>query len=83
MIPDPSGQLTELIVYITSTRIDLYSHQILLKCIFTFLQNNAAPKGLRYHRGLPSPSTNIDFFSQSYHLKDTHKIFKNACRFRA
>ena len=27
---DPSGQLAELIVYITSTRVDLYSHQILL-----------------------------------------------------
>ena len=31
MIPDPSGQLAELIVYITSTRVDLYSHQILFK----------------------------------------------------
>ena len=31
MIPDPSGQLAELIVYITSTRVDLYSHQILLQ----------------------------------------------------
>ena len=31
MIPDPSGQLAELIVYITSTRVDLYSHQILLR----------------------------------------------------
>ena len=30
MIPDPSGQLAELIVYITSTKVDLYSHQILL-----------------------------------------------------
>ena len=30
MIPDPSGQLAELIVYITSTRVDLYSHQVLL-----------------------------------------------------
>ena len=30
MIPDPSGQLAELIVYITSTRVDLYSHQMLL-----------------------------------------------------
>ena len=29
-IPDPSGQLAELIVYITSTRVDLCSHQILL-----------------------------------------------------
>ena len=29
MIPDPSGQLAELIVCITSTRVDLYSHQIL------------------------------------------------------
>ena len=29
MIPGPSGQLAELIVYITSTRVDLYSHQIL------------------------------------------------------
>ena len=37
MIPDPSGHLAELIVYITSTRVDLYSHQILLavdkKCL--------------------------------------------------
>ena len=33
MIPDPSGQLSELIVYITSTRVDLYSHQILLTSI--------------------------------------------------
>ena len=31
MIPDPSGQLAELIVWIISTRVDLYSHQILLK----------------------------------------------------
>ena len=30
MIPDPSGQLAELFFYITSTRVDLYSHQILL-----------------------------------------------------
>ena len=30
VIPDPSGQLAELIVYITSTRVDLYSHQILI-----------------------------------------------------
>ena len=30
MIPDPSGQLAELIVHIASTRVDLYSHQILL-----------------------------------------------------
>ena len=39
MIPDPSGQLAELIVYITSTRVDLYSHQILLDLtrIFPFL----------------------------------------------
>ena len=29
MIPDPSGQLAELIVHITSTKVDLYSHQIL------------------------------------------------------
>ena len=26
---DPSGQLAEITVYITSTRVDLYSHQIL------------------------------------------------------
>ena len=30
VIPDPSGQSAELIVYITSIRVDLYSHQILL-----------------------------------------------------
>ena len=30
VIPDPGGQLAELIVYITSTKVDLYSHQILL-----------------------------------------------------
>ena len=29
VIPDPSGQLAELNVYITFTRVDLYSHQIL------------------------------------------------------
>ena len=29
VILDPSAQLAELIVYITSTRIDLYSHQSL------------------------------------------------------
>ena len=28
-IPDPSGQFAELIVYITSIRVDLHSHQIL------------------------------------------------------
>ena len=43
MIPDPSGQLAELIVYITSTRVDLYSHQILLRCNVTFeCKNNAS-----------------------------------------
>ena len=31
VIPDPSGQLAELIVYITSARVDLYSHQILFE----------------------------------------------------
>ena len=30
MVPDPSGELAEPIVYITSTRVDLYCHQILL-----------------------------------------------------
>ena len=39
MIPDPSGQLAELIVYITSTRVDLYSHQILLRAIRPFENN--------------------------------------------
>ena len=29
VIPNPSGQLAELIVYITSSRADLYSHQII------------------------------------------------------
>ena len=33
MIPDPSDQLAEPIVYITSTRVDLYSHQILLDTV--------------------------------------------------
>ena len=28
-VPDPSGQLAELIAYINSTRVNLYSHQIL------------------------------------------------------
>ena len=36
-IPDPSGQLAELIVYITSTRVDLYSHQILLSSILCYI----------------------------------------------
>ena len=31
VIPDPSGRLAELIVQITSTRVDPYSHQILLR----------------------------------------------------
>ena len=31
VIPDPSGQLAELFVNITSTRVDLNSHQILLR----------------------------------------------------
>ena len=30
VIPDSSGQLAEITVYITSTRVDLYSHQMLL-----------------------------------------------------
>ena len=30
VIPDPSGPLAELIVYIISTRVDMYSYQILL-----------------------------------------------------
>ena len=40
MIPDPSGHLAELIVYITSTRVDLYSHQIPLAfSVYAILQN--------------------------------------------
>ena len=40
---------------------------------------------IAYPSLLPSPSTNIEtfYFSQNYHLKDTHKILKNACRFKA
>ena len=34
VIPDPSGQLAELIVYITTTRVDLYSHQIISNLLF-------------------------------------------------
>ena len=34
VIPDPSGQLAKLIVHITSTRVDLYIHQILLGISF-------------------------------------------------
>ena len=30
VMPDPGGQLAELIAYVTSTRVDLYSHQMLL-----------------------------------------------------
>ena len=37
-IPDPSGQLAELIVFITSTRVDLYSHQILLPVLLCCIQ---------------------------------------------
>ena len=29
VVPDPSGQLAKLIVYITSTGVDLHSHQML------------------------------------------------------
>ena len=36
MIPDPSGELAELIVYITSTRVDLYSHQILFAITISY-----------------------------------------------
>ena len=39
MIPDPSGQLAELIVCITSTRVDLYSHQILFPAQRPVMQN--------------------------------------------
>ena len=38
MIPDPSGQLAELIVQIISTRVDLYSHQILLQLLLLVLK---------------------------------------------
>ena len=40
VIPDPSGQLAELIVYISSTRVDLYSHQILLWPDFIIIRTN-------------------------------------------
>ena len=40
MIPDPSGHLAELIVYITSTRVDLYSQQVPLAfSVYAILQN--------------------------------------------
>ena len=48
MIPDPSGQLAELIVYITSTRVDMYSHQILLlthTLIYRFTLNTGKRMG--------------------------------------
>ena len=32
VIPDPSGRLAELIVYITSTRVDLYSQPNPITC---------------------------------------------------
>ena len=35
VIPDPSGQLAEF--YATSTRVDLYSYQILLLCVVYLL----------------------------------------------
>ena len=35
VIPDPIGQLAELIFYITSTIVDLYSHQILLAAVMS------------------------------------------------
>ena len=37
MIPDPSGQLAELIAYITSTRVDVYSHLILFVELYNFI----------------------------------------------
>ena len=39
VIPDPSGQLAELIVYITSTRVDLHRHQILLLIKHSYVWN--------------------------------------------
>ena len=45
VIPDPSGQLAELIVYITFTRVGPYSHQMLLPLIPTMLNT----KCTRYH----------------------------------
>ena len=48
MIPDPSGQLAKLIVYINSTRVDLYCHQILLIIIgpYWWLVNIVSGSGL-------------------------------------
>ena len=47
MIPEPSGHLAELIVYITSTRVDLYTHQILL-CAKK-LSLDKVPHGWSFH----------------------------------
>ena len=45
MIPDPSGQLAELIVHITSTIVDIYSHQVLLgiSCLVMLLVLQVIP----------------------------------------
>ena len=52
VIPDPSAQLAELIVYITSTRVDLHSHQILL--VSTGSDNGLSPVGLSWTVDKPS-----------------------------
>ena len=62
MIPDPSGQLAELIVYITSTRVDLYSHQILLLSNNLFMQTTkqtSRPSLLAICEGNPPVTENI------------------------
>ena len=52
-VPDPSGQLAELFVYINSTRVYLYSHQILFRpsgFLHLCSYHTIAPVLLKYSR---------------------------------
>ena len=56
MIPDHSGQLADLIVYITSTRVDLFSHQILLPTIQPWQRQIPTPELWPFPHPVKSPT---------------------------
>ena len=82
MIPDPSGQLAELIVYITSTRVDLYSHQILLSDsnkIYCALRT-IRPVQLAVMEWMYAGLWTVDNLSTMFKLFDLHvEIVLNFC----
>ena len=81
VIPDPSGQLAKLIVYITSTRVDLYIHQnpIHRECqvqyVYTCIQNRASIDCPSAARFIENSSANLNDVIRSYKSNSKSQLY--------